>query len=100
MPYQAQTSLCSSLFLKLFRTTDQGFSAWLLKLFAGRPDCSVPVQPAFPAPYSRWWDDLQGYGFEADRAALLTDLLHRRARRFGHTKPIGGEEHKYSSLSG
>jgi radical SAM superfamily enzyme YgiQ (UPF0313 family) len=62
--------------------TEEQTVAWLLKLFAGKKGCSVPVQPAFPAPYSRWWDDMQGYGFEADRAELLADLLRRRARRF------------------
>jgi hypothetical protein len=56
--------------------------ALLLGLFQGRELCSVPVQPAFPAPYSRWWREMAVFGFEADHQALLTDLLRRRARRF------------------
>ena len=63
-------------------STEQETFRFLVDLFGGHELGAVPVQPAFPTPYSEWWDHLRAYGFEADRAALLADLLRRRARRF------------------
>ena len=56
--------------------------AFLLELFEGRTRCAVPVLPPLPQPGTRWWDDMERYGFEGDHGPLLDALLRRRVRHF------------------
>ena len=84
--------------------TERETFSFLVDLFGGREVGAVPVQPAFPAPYSEWWEQMGAYGFEADRGALLADLLQRRARRFvaphaGHALPYRLDGLPFPALS-
>ncbi len=57
----------------------------LTELMAGRDDCSVPVQPAFPQPGSLWWDELERFGFAGDKEELLAAICGLRVR---HLLPV------------
>ena len=57
----------------------------LTELLAGRDDCSVPVQPAFPQPGSQWFEELERFGFAGDRAELLPAICRLRVR---HLLPV------------
>ena len=69
----------------------------LLSLMAGRDDCSVPVQPAFPQPGSLWWDELERFGFAGDREQLLAAICDLRVR---HLLPVSLWEPPPYSMDG
>ena len=57
----------------------------LVGLMAGRENCSVPVQPAFPQPGSLWWEELSRFGFSGDQDELLSAICGLRVR---HLLPV------------
>jgi radical SAM superfamily enzyme YgiQ (UPF0313 family) len=61
--------------------TEEETFALLCELLEGRPDCAVPIQPAFPQPGSKWGDEMERYGFTGDRMRVLEDMLERRVSR-------------------
>ncbi len=54
----------------------------LLDLFEGSDRGSALALPALPQPGARWWAEMEAFGFEGDRDAILEALCSRRIRTF------------------
>ena len=72
-------------------TTAAQTRALLIDLFADRDHASVLVLPALLQPGSRWWEEMERFGFEGDREAIVEALSHRRTRHLlpmNHFEPL------------